>query len=195
MVGENSAKNKMATFIERVYPLGFRKDAMILIKMAIPFAISYVLSSSTITIVSLAFMAHLGQEELNASSLANTIFLLICYALMLGLNFGCDTLLPQFFGGNKRKVGLIWQRGMLIAVYACFVSWILMLNAVNNMSKSQDNIIYHKNFIYKNLSSVRSIEYAILETKKTKSTLEHKVSLKHEGNIQRLSILYLCLYI
>jgi hypothetical protein len=51
---------------------------------------------------------------------------------MLGLNFGCDTLLPQCFGGNKRKMGLTVQRAVIITGYSCLISWTLMLNAVIN---------------------------------------------------------------
>ncbi|CAF3382421.1 unnamed protein product [Rotaria socialis] len=55
-------------------------------------------------------MGHIGQAEFNPSSLANTISTPSCFAIVSCLNFGCDTLLPQYFGGNKRKTGIILQR-------------------------------------------------------------------------------------
>lgn len=56
----------------------------------------------------------------------------------VGLNFGCDTLLPQCYGGNKRKMSLTIQRAILITIYGILISWTLMLNA-----KYLLNIIEH----------------------------------------------------
>jgi Na+-driven multidrug efflux pump len=84
-----------------------------------------------ISTVSLLFVARLGQAEMNGSALALTVYALVGNAIMVGLNFGCDTLLPQCFGGNKHKMGIVLQRGIIIAFYACFIVWTLMLNAVS----------------------------------------------------------------
>lgn len=106
-------------------------------KITVPFALGNILSSWLISFISLAFLGHArGQIELNAGALALSTYVLIANSLMLGLNFGCDTLLPQCFGGNKRKMGLVVQRALLITGYSCFISWTLMLNAVRKKKYS-----------------------------------------------------------
>ena len=103
-------------------------------KITIPFALGNILALWLIGFISLAFVGHAcGQLELNACALALSTYVLIANSLMLGLNFGCDTLLPQCYGGNKRKMGLILQRAVLITGYSCFISWTLMLNAVRKI--------------------------------------------------------------
>ncbi|CAF1212459.1 unnamed protein product [Adineta ricciae] len=113
-----------------MFPFGFRDEAFVLIKITVPFAMGNVLASWLIAFISLALIGHAhGQLELNACALALSTYVLISNSIMLGLNFGCDTLLPQCFGGNKRKMGLTIQRAILITGYSCFISWTLMLNA------------------------------------------------------------------
>ncbi|CAF0755749.1 unnamed protein product [Adineta steineri] len=118
------------SFMKRCFPLGFRNEALTLVKITFPFAMGNVLASWLIAFVSLAFIGHAhGQLELNACALGLSTYVLIANSIMLGLNFGCDTLLPQCFGGNKRKMGLTVQRAVIITGYSCFISWSLMLNA------------------------------------------------------------------
>jgi len=119
---------KMST--KDYFPCGFKSEAKILMKITVPFALGNILSSWLISFISLAFLGHArGQIELNAGALALSTYILIANSLMLGLNFGCDTLLPQCFGGNKRKMGLVVQRALLITGYSCLISWTLILNA------------------------------------------------------------------
>jgi Na+-driven multidrug efflux pump len=142
MVGVSVPTTSMS-FIKRCFPLGFRDEALTLIKITVPFAMGNVLASWLITFISLAFIGHAhGQLELNACALALSTYILIGNALMIGLNFGCDTLLPQCFGGNKHKMGLTVQRAVIITGYSCLISWTLMLNAVINYL---DIRIYFKN--------------------------------------------------
>ncbi len=126
-----SVKRIYLNFMEKCYPYGFRHDAMTLISTTFAFLISHVLTAWMISAISLLFMARLGQVDMNSAALALTVYNLIGNSVMLGLNFGCDTLLPQCYGGNKRKMGIILQRGIIIAFYACFIVWTLMLNAVS----------------------------------------------------------------
>lgn len=120
-----------SSFLTRCFPCGFRDEAINLIKITVPFALGNILATWLISFISLALVgqAH-GQLELNACALAMSTYVLIASSLMLGLNFGCDTLLPQCLGGNKRKMGLIVQRALLITGYSCLISWTLILNAV-----------------------------------------------------------------
>jgi Na+-driven multidrug efflux pump len=135
-MAERSASTTSMSYSKRCFPFGFRDEALTLVKITVPFAMGNVLSSWLISFISLAFMGHAhGQLELNACALALSTYVLIANSLMLGLNFGCDTLLPQCFGGNKRKMGLTIQRAVLITGYSCLLSWALLLNAVNNYSK------------------------------------------------------------
>ncbi|CAF4334985.1 unnamed protein product, partial [Rotaria sp. Silwood2] len=117
------------TFIRRFYPLGFQQEALVLSKMTLAFVISHICTSWMLSTVSLAFMGHLGQAELNASGLAFSVYNLLGSSIIVGLNFAAETLMPQYFSGDKQQTGLILQRGAIIAGYACFTCWILMLNA------------------------------------------------------------------
>lgn len=123
--------NQRQTLNSRCFPCGFRDEAISLIKITVPFALGNILATWLISFISLALVgqAH-GQSELNACALAMSTYVLIANSLMLGLNFGCDTLLPQCSGGNKRKMGLIVQRAVVIMGYSCFISWAFLLNAV-----------------------------------------------------------------
>jgi Na+-driven multidrug efflux pump len=128
---EISIPTTSMSFIKRYFPCGFRDEALTLIKITVPFAMGNILSSWLISFVSLAFVGHAhGQLELNACALATSTYILTAGSLMLGLNFGCDTLLPQCLGGNKRKMGLTVQRALIITGYSCLISWALLLNAV-----------------------------------------------------------------
>ena len=123
--------NARRTFFARCFPCGFRDEAIILVKITVPFALGNILSTWLISFISLALVGQArGQVELNACALAMSTYVLIASSLMLGLNFGCDTLLPQCLGGNKRKMGLTVQRAALITGYSCLISWTLLLNAV-----------------------------------------------------------------
>ncbi|CAF3525731.1 unnamed protein product [Rotaria socialis] len=125
-----SIQKKSTPFMKRHFPFGFRDEALALVKITFPFALGNVLSTWLISFVSLAFIGHAhGQIEFNACALAYSTYILIANSLMLGLNFGCDTLLPQCFGGNKRKMGLTIQRAAIITGYSCFIFWPLLLNA------------------------------------------------------------------
>ena len=119
---------------QKVYATGFRHDAYSLTRSGMVFIFSYLLASGSITTISLIFIAQLGDAELTGSSLALTVYSLIGNAVLVGLNFGFETLLPQTFGGNKRKMGIIVQRGIIISFYSWLIIWSLMLNAVSEMS-------------------------------------------------------------
>ncbi|CAF0930976.1 unnamed protein product [Rotaria sp. Silwood1] len=129
-MAEASVRKTSTSLIQQCFPFGFRDEAFKLIKITFPFALGNILASWLIAFVSLAFVGHAhGQITLNACALAFSTYILIANSLMLGLNFGCDTLLPQCFGGNKRKMGLTIQRAVIITGYSCLISWTLMLNA------------------------------------------------------------------
>lgn len=126
----STTNDRRQSFVERLFPCGFKSYAWALSKMSISFGISYILSQWMINGVSLIFMSHQGEAIFNACTLANTLFTLLGYTLLLGCNCGCDTLLPQYYGGNKQMMGVILQRGVLISIYPCTIVCIIMLNIV-----------------------------------------------------------------
>ena len=163
-MAEKSAPTTSTSLIKRFFPCGFRNEAVALAKITIPFALGNVLASWCISFISLAFIGHAhGQLELNACALAFSTYILIANSLMLGLNYGCDTLLPQCHGGNKRKMGLTIQRAVLITGYSCLISWTLLLNAVSHHSKRE---ISSKNC---NLYRLRR-DKLVIETRQTAAT-------------------------
>ncbi len=124
-------KNKFSTLKQKLYPFQFRPDARILASTTLAFIISYVLAAWMFTTVSLAFISRLGDRERDGCALALTVYSLVGNSVLAGIRFGCDTLLPHCFGGNKHKMGIIVQRAIIIVFYSCFPIWILMLNAVS----------------------------------------------------------------
>lgn len=144
-MAEMSATATEATSsVKRMFPFGFRAEAIALMKITGPFAMGNVLASWLNAFLSLAMIGHAhGQLELNACALGLSTYVLIANSLMLGLNFGCDTLLPQCFGGNKRKMGLTVQRAVLITGYSCLISWTLMLNAVGHATAIGMPVHFH----------------------------------------------------
>jgi hypothetical protein len=143
-----NVKKKFWTLKEKLYPSGFRHDASILVRRAFAFIVSYVFSLWMFTTVSLAFISHLGAKERDGCALGLTMYSLIGNCVLVGLNFGCDTLLPQCFGGNKRKMGLIVQRAVIIIFYTCLIIWTLMLNAVSFVLFIGGSFLRYRNTIF-----------------------------------------------
>ncbi len=78
----------------------------------------------------LFFCGHLGQEALAAISLASLILNIFGNAVIQGFNSAFDTLFPQIYGGqDKKKIGLILQKGMVISVLTSLMSISLILNS------------------------------------------------------------------
>ncbi len=124
-------RNKFSTLKQKLYPFQFQPDARILARRILAFVFIYVFSAWMFTTVSLAFVSRLGDKERAGCALAITIYSLIGNSILMGISFGCDTLLPHCFGGNKHKMGIIVQRAIIIDLCSCFLIWILMLNAVS----------------------------------------------------------------
>ncbi|CAF1331745.1 unnamed protein product [Adineta ricciae] len=129
----------------------FRSDTNQIFCLCLPYVFSYVLELLLIPAVSNVFMGWIGQQEFNACALARTLYLLFGYSCYFGLTYACDTLLSQAFGGNKRQMGVVIQRGFLIGSFGVLFSWIFLVN-----------IRYFIPFIEKNEQSIRLINQYLL---------------------------------
>ncbi|KAA0720304.1 Multidrug and toxin extrusion protein 1 [Triplophysa tibetana] len=106
----------------------YYKEAVELVKLAGPAVLSR-LMIFLISFVSTVFCGRLGETELTGVALAIATINVTCLSIGSGLASGCDTLISQTFGSNNRKrVGVILQRGILILLLACFPCWALLIN-------------------------------------------------------------------
>ncbi len=71
---------------KKLYPLGFQKDCIELLKIAIPIFLSN-FSGVLLTVSGIFFCGHLGQEALAAISLASLVSLLFSYFALRFLLF------------------------------------------------------------------------------------------------------------
>ncbi|UJR32258.1 hypothetical protein I4U23_019723 [Adineta vaga] len=129
----------------------FRSDTKQIFRLCLPYIFSYVLELLLIPAVSNIFMGWTGQQEFNACALARTLYLLFAYSFHFGLTYACDTLLSQAYGGNKRQMGTIIQRGFLLGINGVIFAWICLVN-----------IQYLTGFIEKDEQTVRLINRYLL---------------------------------
>ena len=114
---------------ERVFPLGYSSVFKILLKRAVPIVFGG-LSQSLLPVISLIFCGHLGEKELDGVSLANTLFTLIVMTNIFGFSTAVDTIFPQLYGGrNRKKMGIVLQKALIISTICVFVCGSLVLNA------------------------------------------------------------------
>ncbi|XP_014584468.2 multidrug and toxin extrusion protein 2 isoform X10 [Equus caballus] len=114
--------------LRRLVPIGFGAEAWTLLILSGPLFLFQVLTFM-IYIVSSVFCGHLGKVEL-ASVTLSVAFINVCgVSIGSGLSMACDTLMSQSFGTpNKKHVGVILQRGVLVLLLCCFPCWALFLN-------------------------------------------------------------------
>ncbi|KAI9200902.1 hypothetical protein LWI28_014860 [Acer negundo] len=79
-------------------------------------------SSFTMNIITQAFAGHLGEVELAAISIANTVIVGFNFGLLLGMASALETLCGQAFGAKRyRMLGIYMQRSWLVLFMFCFL--------------------------------------------------------------------------
>ncbi|KAI3382556.1 hypothetical protein SNEBB_003706 [Seison nebaliae] len=112
----------------RFYPYGFRSEAKKISVLALPIVLAHILQKM-IPLCSSIFAGHLGKHELDAVALAVSFTNVAILSIGEGLATACDTLFSQTYGaGNKKGVGIILQRALIILMLACFPCSALLLN-------------------------------------------------------------------
>ncbi|XP_070335308.1 multidrug and toxin extrusion protein 2 isoform X4 [Odocoileus virginianus] len=116
------------TIPSRLVPVGFGAEARTLFILSGPLFLFQMLNFM-VYVVSTVFCGHLGTVELAAVTLS-VAFVNVCgVSIGFGLSSACDTLMSQSFGSpNKKHVGVILQRGVLVLLLCCLPCWALFLN-------------------------------------------------------------------
>ncbi|XP_024835560.1 multidrug and toxin extrusion protein 2 isoform X1 [Bos taurus] len=114
--------------LRRLVPVGFGAEARTLFVLSGPLFLFQMLNFM-VYVVSTVFCGHLGTVELAAVTLS-VAFVNVCgVSIGFGLSSACDTLMSQSFGSpNKKHVGIILQRGVLVLLLCCLPCWALFLN-------------------------------------------------------------------
>ncbi|XP_049632850.1 multidrug and toxin extrusion protein 2-like [Suncus etruscus] len=114
--------------LRRMAPVGFGTEAWKLFVLSGPLFLFQVLNFM-IFVVSSVFCGRLGTVELASVTLSVAIVNVCGVSVGFGLSSACDTLMSQSFGSpNKKFVGVILQRGVLILLLCCFPCWALFIN-------------------------------------------------------------------
>uniref|UniRef100_G3VW09 Multidrug and toxin extrusion protein n=1 Tax=Sarcophilus harrisii TaxID=9305 RepID=G3VW09_SARHA len=128
--GDNKSRGQVPPRkgLRRIIPEGFGAEVWSLFKLSGPLFL-FQLLIFMIFVVSTVFCGHLGKLELASVTLA-VAFVNICgVSVGYGMASACDTLMSQTYGSaNKKHVGVILQRGILILLLCCFPCWALFIN-------------------------------------------------------------------
>ncbi|KAF5468107.1 hypothetical protein F2P56_012287 [Juglans regia] len=78
--------------------------------------------SYSMNVITLAFAGHLGEVELAAISIANTVVVGFNFGLLLGMASALETLCGQAFGAKRyRMLGIYLQRSWIMLFLCCFL--------------------------------------------------------------------------
>ncbi|XP_009373462.2 protein DETOXIFICATION 27 [Pyrus x bretschneideri] len=79
------------------------------------------LASYTMNVITQAFAGHLGEVELAAISIANTVIVGFIFGLLLGMASALETLCGQAFGAKRyHMLGIYLQRSWIVLFLCCF---------------------------------------------------------------------------
>ncbi|XP_030950258.1 protein DETOXIFICATION 27-like [Quercus lobata] len=80
------------------------------------------IASYTMNVVTQAFAGRLGEVELAAISIANTVIVGFNFGLLLGMASALETLCGQAFGAKRyHMLGIYMQRSWIVLVLCCFL--------------------------------------------------------------------------
>ncbi|KAL4649427.1 hypothetical protein ACB092_01G013000 [Castanea dentata] len=80
------------------------------------------IASYTMNVITQAFAGHLGEVELAAISIANTVIVGFNFGLLLGMASALETLCGQAFGAKRyHMLGIYMQRSWIVLVLCCFL--------------------------------------------------------------------------
>lgn len=79
-------------------------------------------ASYSMNVITQAFAGHLGDVELAAISIANTVIVGFTFGLLLGMGSALETLCGQAFGAKRyQMMGVYLQRSWIVLFLCCFV--------------------------------------------------------------------------
>ncbi|KAJ7958957.1 Protein DETOXIFICATION [Quillaja saponaria] len=79
-------------------------------------------ASYTMNVITQAFAGHLGDVELAAISIANTVIVGFNFGLLLGMASALETLCGQAFGAKRyHMLGIYMQRSWIVLFLCCFL--------------------------------------------------------------------------
>ncbi|GAB4844976.1 Protein DETOXIFICATION 27 [Ancistrocladus abbreviatus] len=79
-------------------------------------------ASFSMNVVTTAFAGHIGDLDLAAISIANTVIVGINFGLLLGMASALETLCGQAFGAKKlHMLGIYMQRSWIVLFLCCFI--------------------------------------------------------------------------
>ncbi|DBA65942.1 TPA: hypothetical protein ACH3X2_002966 [Trebouxia sp. C0005] len=98
-----------------------KQECLRLVLLGVPLSAQAILSFSS-TLVSMAFIGHLGKHELSAAVLGTSLFNVTGLSILIGLCSAMETLCGQSFGAkNYSNLGIILQRALLVTAAACIL--------------------------------------------------------------------------
>ncbi|XP_072051925.1 multidrug and toxin extrusion protein 1-like [Amphiura filiformis] len=82
-----------------------------------------------LTVISIIFSGHLGQTELAAAAIGQSVIHVAFRSVAVGYTSTCDTLFAQTYGStNKKRVGVMFQRGILTTTLVLMVCAGVLIN-------------------------------------------------------------------
>ncbi|XP_070536672.1 multidrug and toxin extrusion protein 2-like [Ptychodera flava] len=116
-------------FCRHKIPTDWKPEVRALLKLAWPTVLTYLLMM-LMSMVSIIFCGQLGDAQLGAAAIAQSIVSIMGICIGLGVSTACDTLFSQTFGSkNKKRVGIYLQQSLVIMGLLVFPVWGLLLNA------------------------------------------------------------------
>ena len=125
----NAKKETKKGVVDLIFPYGYKKDFKIIVSSSIPLILNN-FSQVFLVMVSFIYCGRIGHKEYSAAALATTFINIAGFSILTGLATAAETLFPQIYGGiNKKKMGLVLQKGVLISLLSCLPVLCIIVNA------------------------------------------------------------------